>query len=78
MSDPRVEKLADMLVNYSVGIKPGDKAIIEGNELAKPLITAIYQKVLEAGGISLSVIDLDRFGRGLLPGGFRWATSIHP
>ena len=54
MSDPRVEKLADMLVNYSVGIKPGYKAMIEGNELAKPLITAIYKKVLEAGGIPLS------------------------
>jgi aminopeptidase len=62
MSDPRVEKLADMLVNYSVGIKPGDKAIIEGNELSKPLITAIYQRVLEAGAypyLSLTLTGLE-------------------
>jgi aminopeptidase len=50
MNDPRVDKLADMLVNYSVGIKPGDKAIIEGNEFAKPLVSAIYKRILQAGG----------------------------
>ncbi|MGB8253702.1 MAG: aminopeptidase [Anaerolineaceae bacterium] len=50
MNDPRVEKLADMLVNYSIGIKPGDKAFIEGNHLAKPLIAEIYKKVFQSGG----------------------------
>ena len=62
MNDPRVDKLADMLVNYSVGIKPGDKAIIGGNELAKPLITAVYKKVLQAGGLpylELTLTGLD-------------------
>ena len=56
MNDPRVDKLADMLVNYSVGIKPGDKAMIEGNELAKPLVTAIYKKVLQAGGLPYLIL----------------------
>jgi len=50
MHDPRVEKLADMLVNYSIGIKPGDKAFIEGNHHANPLLAEIYKKVLQAGG----------------------------
>lgn len=62
MHDPRVEKLADMLVNYSIGIKPGDKAIIEGNELASPLVAEIYKKVLQAGGLpylSLTLSGLD-------------------
>jgi aminopeptidase len=62
MNDPRVEKLADMLVNYSVCIKPGYKVLIEGNELAKPLITATYKKVLQAGGLpylSLTLTGLD-------------------
>ncbi|MBN2258815.1 MAG: hypothetical protein JW704_13530 [Anaerolineaceae bacterium] len=45
MNDPGVEKLADMLANYSVGIKPGDKVIREANELVKSLITAVYKKV---------------------------------
>ncbi len=62
MRDPRVEKLADMLVNYSIGIKPGDKAIIEGNQLARPLIAEIYKKVLQAGGLpylSLTLTGLE-------------------
>jgi aminopeptidase len=50
MHDPRIEKLADMLVNYSIGIKSGDRAIIEANELARPLVAEIYKKVLQNGG----------------------------
>jgi aminopeptidase len=58
MSDPRIEKLADMLVNYSVGIKPGDKTIIEGNEMARPLVIAIYKKVLQAGGFPFLLLSM--------------------
>jgi aminopeptidase len=50
MSDIRVEKLADLLVNYSVGVKPGDKVAIQGEVLAEPLLKEIYIKVLQAGG----------------------------
>ena len=46
----RVEKLADMLVNYSVAVKPGDKVAIEGSTLAEPLLKEIYKSVLIAGG----------------------------
>lgn len=50
MSDIRLEKLADLLVNYSVGVKPGDKVVIQGENLAEPLHKAIYAKTLQAGG----------------------------
>jgi aminopeptidase len=50
MADPRIEKLADLLVNYSVAVKPGDKAVIQGSTTGEPLMKAIYQKVLQAGG----------------------------
>jgi len=30
MADIRVEKMADLLVNYSVAVKPGDKVVIQG------------------------------------------------
>ena len=49
MRDERVEKLADMLVNYSVAVKPGDKVAIEGSTLAEPLLKEIYKSVLIAG-----------------------------
>jgi aminopeptidase len=50
MLDTRVEKLADLLVNYSVKVKPGDRVAIQGENLAEPLHKAIFVKVLQAGG----------------------------
>jgi aminopeptidase len=50
MADPRIEKLADLLVNYSVEVKPGNKVLIQGSTIGEPLIKAVYQKILQAGG----------------------------
>ena len=58
MADPRVEKLADVLVNYSVAVKPGDKVFIEGGTLAEPLLKAVLVKVLQAGGHPLTLSSL--------------------
>jgi aminopeptidase len=51
MRDPRIEKLAELVVYYSVSIKGGDKVGIEGNSEAAPLLKAVYEKVLQAGGL---------------------------
>lgn len=48
--DPRVEALATVLVNYSVGIKPGDWVVIQSPILGEPLADACTRAVLEAGG----------------------------
>lgn len=58
MRDERIEKLADMLVNYSVAIKPGDKVVVRGPSVAEPLLKEIYKKVLQAGGHPLLQVDL--------------------
>lgn len=50
MADSRIEKLADVLVNYSVAVKPGDKVAISSTFLAEPLLKELYRKVLQAGG----------------------------
>ena len=50
MSDPRIEKLADVLVNYSTTVKPGDRVLIVGDTTAEPLLKAAYTRVLQAGG----------------------------
>jgi len=50
MKDPRVEKLAEVLVGYSVAVRPGDKVLIQGDVLADELLRAVYSKVLKAGG----------------------------
>jgi aminopeptidase len=50
MRDPRLEKLADVLVNYSVGVKSGQTVRISGAPVAQPLIVELYRQVLLAGG----------------------------
>jgi aminopeptidase len=50
MRDPRVEKLADVLVSYSVGVRPGQLVRISGPPIAQPLIVELYRRVVEAGG----------------------------
>lgn len=49
MADPRVEKVADLLVNYSIAAKPGQKVAIQGSTLAEPLLKALYAAALRAG-----------------------------
>jgi aminopeptidase len=59
MRDPRLERLADVIVNYSVGVKKGQLVRISGPALATPLITEIYRKVLAAGGNPFVRLNLE-------------------
>lgn len=62
MSENRVEKMARVLVDYSVNIQPGEKVLIEATLLAEPLVRAVYSRVLERGGhphLLLSLPDQD-------------------
>jgi aminopeptidase len=49
MKDPRVEKVADVLVEYSLEIKEGDKVAIIAPPVSEPLILALYKRCLERG-----------------------------
>jgi aminopeptidase len=49
MTDPRVLKLAKVLVNYSVEIKPGQQLHISSSPLASELTLAIYEEAIKAG-----------------------------
>lgn len=60
MGDPRVEKLADILVNYSVAVRPGDKVLVQGTGLTEPLLQEVMVKVLQAGGHPLTQVSLSR------------------
>ncbi len=50
MKDTRYEKLARVLVNYSVEVERGDLVAIGGMAIAQPLIEEVYREILEAGG----------------------------
>ena len=49
MKDPRVEKLAEVLVDYSVQVQRDDLVVIRGSYVAEPLMIALYQRCLERG-----------------------------
>jgi aminopeptidase len=50
VADARVERLADVLVSYSTGVRPGDLVVVETTPLAEPLVREVYRRVVAAGG----------------------------
>ena len=50
MKDLRIEKLAKMLVNYSVSIQKGEKCLIEAFGIDNALVKALVKEVSLAGG----------------------------
>ena len=58
MADPRVEKLAQILVDHSAEIKPGDRVAIEATTAAQPLVRALYATILERGGYPHLLLEL--------------------
>jgi len=49
MADTRIERLADLVVNYSVSIRENQEVFIFGPSIAFPLMEEIYKYVLLAG-----------------------------
>lgn len=48
MRDSRLEKLADILVNYSTRVKKGQVVRITGSPICQPLVVEVYRKVVQA------------------------------
>lgn len=48
MRDHRLTKWAELLVNYSLGVTPGQKVLIQGDIEALPLIESCYEECLKA------------------------------
>lgn len=71
MPDPRIEKLAQVLVNYSTAIQPKDKVAVMGSPAAEPLIKAVVVEVLKAGGFPLSIVQMP----GIDELAFRYASD---
>src|SRR5512142_1311236 len=49
MADPRVEKLAKVMVNYSLELKPGQKLWLRTTPLAEELNLAVYEEAVKTG-----------------------------
>jgi aminopeptidase len=62
MIDPRVQKLAKILVHYSTAVKPGEIVRIMGTAAGEPLLREVYREVLRAGAhpvVRMALADED-------------------
>ncbi|HVA90904.1 MAG TPA: aminopeptidase, partial [Chloroflexota bacterium] len=58
MSDPRHQKLAQVLIHYSLALKPRDKLLILTQPAAAPLIYEIYRAALQVGAYPVVRLSL--------------------
>ena len=59
MSDPRVAKLGELLVNYSLELQPAQIVRIDASTVARPLVTEIYRHAVRAGAYPRPRIDVE-------------------
>ncbi len=69
MADPRVARLADVVVSYSTGVRPGDLVVIDSTPLGAPVVRETYRRVLAAGGHPEVRIAVDGVPEALLANG---------
>ena len=69
MLDPRIAKLAQIIVNYSVKVQPGEKVLIQDNNVEPEFVRALISAVHDAGGLAFAAlhdrtIDRELYLRG--------------
>ena len=69
--DLRTQKLAKLLVDYSVFVKPGEKVVISGGSEAEEFIKAIYKEVILKGAHPILRVNLP----GLSPFFYKYANK---
>ena len=58
MADSRQQKLADLIVNYSIKVQPGESIFILGEPVSLPLIIEMSKAVVMAGGFPEPLVDV--------------------
>ena len=66
MSDPRVARLGELVVNYSLRLQPGKVLRIDAPPVAAPLAIEIYRAALAAGAHPYVDLQLERLPELLL------------
>ncbi len=59
MRDQRADALAQILVRYSTRVEPDDVCVIQSTAVAEPLVQAIYEEVLRAGGLPIMQLSTE-------------------
>jgi aminopeptidase len=66
MTDPRVERLASLLVEYSLALREGKVLRIDSLDAGAPLVLALYGVALRAGALPYTNVTLSGLGETLL------------
>ncbi|WP_312061374.1 aminopeptidase, partial [Anaerotignum sp.] len=69
MRDERLEKLAEVLVNYSTKVKAGDRVAISGEEAALPFVKAVTRAALKKGALIEYYIDIPEVDAEIIKNG---------
>jgi aminopeptidase len=73
MRDPRIQKMAQVLVNYSVKVQPKDKVLIHASVEAAPLVEALYEEIIKKGAYPVLRLGLP----GLSEIYYKYANDWH-
>ncbi len=65
MKDPRVAKLADVLVGYSTRVQPGEKVLVEAYDIPDAVVTTLVDRIAEAGGLPFVTVKRNSVLRSL-------------
>ncbi len=69
MTDPRIEKLADLLINYSCAVQPGENVLIEAIDVPHEFTKALVRAAGEAGGRPVVWLKSNEVQRALMLAG---------
>ena len=65
MTDTRIERLAALLVDYSLELREGKVLRIDSLDAGSPLVLALYGAALRAGGLPYTNVSLSGLGETL-------------
>ncbi len=69
MIDPRMTQLAEVLIHYSTGLKPGEKILIEAIDAPHEMTCELVRVAKAAGGHPLVTLKSNQINRALLLSG---------
>ena len=73
MRDERLEKLARVLVDYSIEAREGEQVVVFGEVGAEPLVKALYTRLLQVGAVPVLQLQLP----GMQELFFEHAQDVH-
>jgi aminopeptidase len=69
MRDPRVERLGELIVSYSLGLEPGQILRVDVPPVAAPLAVELYRAALAAGAHPYANVEPEQLSEILVKKG---------